>query len=406
MSDQPNLFELMKPAVRMDLRNHYRRHDEFDKYCLPDNVLCQMMDDFERKHRIDHEELTPTQAKRRCFSSSSSRNNSGNSKDNKYRNSDYDEFEKACLPDAVLCQMMDRFEEEHPEYAVPDVTMKISVNDSPIHPPRPHYKNSLITPPSTSSPSTPQKEEKEILTKEVRPRGEETDQAFSVNDVTSLKDREILTSGVTSQEGRTMLTDIKSQEDEGEMSTNSSSSTNRLASQQDSKLLKNGATSLDDGEVLNEDRKGGIPQNDVLKRASDMSNENPPSISTMSQLVEETYHHQRDVDQIDQEKKKLITQMLNVRRNLELYVNSHLPISIQRKKMSLKKNIEYLGKHHRACFYKMSFIQNMHQIREYGNDAAHGGILPTRSILEDTIKKFVDLQKTVIHDHCQHHQHY
>ena len=51
----------------------------------------------------------------------------------------------------------------------------------------------------------------------------------------------------------------------------------------------------------------------------------------------------------------------------------------------------------------------MHQIREYGNVAAHGGILPTRSIMEDTIRKFVDLQKTAIHDHLHHrkpHQQY
>lgn len=113
----------------------------------------------------------------------------------------------------------------------------------------------------------------------------------------------------------------------------------------------------------------------------------------MTQMVDD------DADDVmDPDQKRLVELMTRMRTNLENYVNralsniGRLP-PVTTKKNNLYQNIQTLESLGQLPSFE--FVAAMHQIRDYGNCAAHGRYtdLPTREECERVVNQYTTLKK-------------
>lgn len=109
-------------------------------------------------------------------------------------------------------------------------------------------------------------------------------------------------------------------------------------------------------------------------------------------------------DELDKEQRRLVDNMIRMRRNIEGYINKKLNRRFYNKiPHSLNDKINLVAKQEG---FSIRFVQALHSIRELGNSAAHCKPLPSKEICEEAVNNCMKLKREQEHLRSQQSRNY
>lgn len=163
--------------------------------------------------------------------------------------------------------------------------------------------------------------------------------------------------------------------------------------------------------VLQEESGGGGSKKRPRSNSheSESAQEEPYEPSVLTQMVKEaktTYGEDVEEKRQRMQRERMLGHLLGLRQHMEntfirdLFQRHRLPRTSEGKK-KLFDSINLLG---RSRVVPPNLIDAMHQIRIYGNYAAHDdGKLPSKTIVERDVTRYVELKKAFLHQQQRHH---